>query len=284
MKAITPQWFSTAFLGSPGTHFDSLTFSDRRPKMSFKYVAWVDVMGASHLMERAPDAAARSIGRLHEAAFRSLERKTAGKVDIDVFQLSDGMYLVSDNFDGIVETLNRMFRSYAHSFASASINGRWLPLRAAIAYGRVSDSSGILDRSVKSLGPGGCKRFRKLFPFVIHGTALSDAYKAEGFAPPFGIVLHESVRKFGTTSGGAPTTWELEKWWLVDKTEEGRKRGAEFAKSFGSLVRAYFDWAERNPYDSGLSAEKAASYKKRIDACFGLDACSDVPGAVYENV
>ena len=272
MKAITPQWFSTAFLGSPGTHFDSLTFSDRRPKMSFKYVAWVDVMGASHLMERAPDAAARSIGRLHEAAFRSLERKTAGKSDIDVFQLSDGMYLVSDSFDGIVEVVNRIFRSYAHSFASAPINGRWVPLRAAIAYGRVSDSSGILDCSKKALGAGRCKKFRKLFPFVIYGTALSDAYKAEESAPPFGIVLHESVQKFGKTNRDAPTTWHLEKWWLVDNTKEGRKRGADFAKSFGSLVRAYFDWAEKNLYDSGLEAEKTASYKKLVNACFGLDA------------
>ena len=275
------QLFTTAFgeAQSQEKCWDSLDFKDRKPKMVLRYVGWVDVMGASHMMRRSLDAASKSIGCLHEAVVKAcLAQKSASEVLLH--PLADGVYIVAAGYHIVAEILARAFRSYAMNYLQMESESRFSPIRAAIAYGRV----GVQPEYVKKLEAVIAKdqtalEWTRYFSNVIHGYAFAAAHDAEHNAPPFGIYHDDSLRDFGKTKDETFTTWPLEKWWC--KGHKASKNQQAFATAFGMRLLNHFKWVESHPYDSGLSGEdaakKVAAYKKQIEEYFGLCDQPTVP-------
>ena len=136
------QLFTKAFGDekSPDQSWDLLKFSDRDPEMEFRYVGWVDVMGASHMMQRSHDAASKSIGRLHEAVLKAF--CALGSNDsVSLHPLANGVYVVADSYKDVADIFDRVFRSYAQTYLKMKSDSRFCPIRAAIAYGRVVDQT-----------------------------------------------------------------------------------------------------------------------------------------------
>ena len=258
--------------GNSDSTWDKLVFTDPDPTMVFRYVGWVDVMGASHLMRRSPDAASKNIGCLHEAVLKACLAGNYGR-KATLHPLADGVYVVACTYHVVADILKRVFRSYAQTYLEMNSNTRFSPIRAAIAYGRVVKQ----NTYAKKLG-GAFSDFGRTpigiryFANVIHGRAFAAAHDAERKAPPFGIFHDESIQDFGGTQKGTSTTWPLEKWWCDGHAPS--KTQQAFATAFGRRLLDHFDWIESHPFDSGMSGDEAvkkiAVYKKQIKEYFGL--------------
>lgn len=273
--------FDTAFAvaGKNKSLWDNLSFTDSKPKMDFRYVGWVDVMGASHMMQRSLDAASKNVGCLHEAVLKARSSlRVKGKAELH--PMSDGVYVVAKDYTTVCSILVRVFRSYARTCLRIKSDTRLCPIRAAITFGRVVDHNVYLGKMIEHLVGWEKSSFLKSYCFsVLHGEAYASAHKAEGNAPPFGIFNDESVRKFGKFGKKRPVTWPLEKWWCEGNTDNAMQQA--FATAFGQNLLNHFDWVESHPFDSGMSGDesvkKIASYKKQIKEYFGLCNESDVP-------
>ena len=252
--------------------WDALSFTDSKPEMVFRYVGWVDVMGASHMMRRSIDAASKNIGRLHEAVLRA-KKSAANADDVRLHPLTDGVYIVSEQYKPVSDILGRVFRSYAHTCLSMKSDSRFCPIRAAIAYGRVVDEAAYLQKLLGKLPAKSKTAAHKAYLVnVIHGKAYAAANEAEHSAPPFGIYHDASLRDFGTTESDNPLTWPLEKWWCFGRSATEAQQ--TFAKAFGQRLLDHFDWVKSHPIDSEMPADesdkKLETYKRQIKEYFGL--------------
>ena len=240
--------------------------------MVFRYVGWVDVMGASHMMRRSIDAASKNIGRLHEAVLRAT-KAVAKESDVRLHPLTDGVYIVADSYKAVSDILGRVFRSYAHTYLSMKADSRFCPIRAAIAYGRVVDETKYLQKLLEKLPTRFHTAATKAYLLnVIHGKAYATANAAEHSAPPFGIYHDESLRDFGSTESDNPLTWPLKKWWCLGHTATEEQQ--TFAQAFGQRLLDHFEWMKSHPIDSEMStddeAKKVETYKRQIKEYFGI--------------
>ncbi len=266
--------FDAAFGAADNTikTWDFLSFTDAKPKMDFRYVGWVDVMGASHMMQRSLDAASKNIGSLHEAVLKARSSlRMKGKTELH--PMSDGVYVVAKDYTTVCSILVRVFRSYARICLKLRSDTRLCPIRAAIAYGRVVNHNAFLAKMLKHVDEQKMQEYLASYCFsVLHGPAYVAAHEAERKAPPFGIYHSESLREFGKTGKRTPITWPFAKWWC-----SGQKATVEqqaFATAFGQSLLNHFDWVESHPFESGMSGDEAvkkiAVYKNQIKEYFGL--------------
>lgn len=249
------------------------TFAETEIELDLRFVGWIDLMGASSMMLRSPEAAYRSIGCLHEAMLRSVATLPE-KIDVTLHPLADGVYVVAKEFHVVATILSRAFRSYAHRYLSLSSESRSCPLRAAIAYGRVSDMASTrkaLEALIKTIPS---KRLSEHYlDNLVQGTAFSHAYGAERKAPPFGVYHDESLRHFGKTESGLFVTWPFLKWWF--NGQKPTEKQHMFARRFGKCVLEHFDWIERHPVEAGMSGEdlanNLASYRRLVEEYFDIE-------------
>lgn len=253
--------------------WDELSITEARFGSKRKYVGWVDLMGASTLMLRSPDAASRSIGSLHESVLRAVAA-LPDKRQPELHPISDGVYVVSDKYNIVATVLGRAFRSYALKYLKLDSEARSCPIRAAIAYGRTMEYPAVCSQFEAAFQKGGRISIPKEYVAnVVQGTAFSAAHEAERKAPPFGIFHDESLRNFGQTGdNGQFITWPFLKWWCEDR--EASKQALRFAECFGRVVLAHFNWIERHPVESGMDgdriSEKIERYRKLIREYFGV--------------
>ena len=273
--------FDAAFsaVGKNKSLWDNLSFTDAKPKMEFRYVGWIDVMGASHMMQRSLAAASKNVGCLHEAVLKarsSLQLKHRP----ELHPMADGVYVVGKDYTTVCSVLVRAFRSYARICLKIRSDTRLCPIRAAIAYGRVVNHNAVLEKILEKVGEHERQSFLTSYCFsVLHGSAYVAAHEGERKAPPFGIVHHETVLEFGKTEKKEPVTWPLKKWWFDGHAANAIQQA--FAMAFGQSLLNHFDWVESHPFDSGMSGDEAvkkiAVYKKQIKEYFGLCNESVVP-------
>lgn len=264
--------------------WDALRFTDPHPKMVFTHVAWIDLMGATHLMMRDPDAASRNIVRLHEAVFRAL-KNTDNKV-ADGFQFypfADGVYIVHAHFKELKRVVCRVFRSYAKAWIDGGSLRKWPPIRASISFGRIATSDGLEERIKIAFKDDSESFLKSISTGLVVGAAFGEAHATESSAPPFGIRLSQSLVSFGKIpkklhdgkNEETMVTWPLVRWWAATGKKEIKEARAEFARRFGERVLSYFDWAKGHPIDSGMENEKDSakieSWKTTIREYFETD-------------
>ena len=272
VKILFCEAFGKAESPKEGMSWDKLVFTDRIPKMQFRYVGWVDLMGASHMMRRSIDSASKSIGRLHEAVLKACFALKVSK-NVTLHPLADGVYVDADNYEDVADIFAHVFRSYAQTFIEMSSESRFCPIRAAIAYGKVVDQNVYVRKlAEKTSGKMRTRFLAQYFSNVLHGRAYAAAHDAESKAPPFGIFQDESLREFGMTKKGKYITWPLEKWWCSGRSATEQQKS--FAESFGQCLIDHFNWVLEHPIDSGMddknAIEKIDGYKRSIREYFGL--------------
>ena len=270
--------FDRAFASSNIECFwDNLKFSEMKVEPVFRYVGWIDVMGASNLMLRSPEAVSRSIGCLHEAVLRATAALPE-RDSVELHPLADGVYVVAPEYHAVSTIISRVFRSYARKYLSWPSEARKCLIRSAIAFGRGVNTSLMRAKleSVFSNAPSECIPGHYLGN-IVHGTAFSLAHDAERKAPPFGVIHDNSLRLFGITkSGKTLVSWPFLRWWCEGQQATPTRRN--FARMFSKCVLDHFDWVEKHPIESGMHGDdiekKIQSYRRLAVEYF--DIISDV--------
>lgn len=230
------------------SEFTNLTLT---PKC--RYVGWLDIMGSTNTMTNALKTAACFVGRLHSIALECLKKQT----EVEIYSMTDGLYVVSEKFSRVRNFLVAMMRSCAYDFICEKKGfNRYIP-RAAIAYGKV-----ILSDQMKT----GMKNDfidNMYIQNVMLGVPFVKAYLTEHCAPPFGICIDESVRT--CVNPDQDVSWVLNRWWNAKNKME-----RNFAVSFGREVIEQFKWLKRNSRSTMYPIEKHCGYIDAVNEYFGI--------------
>jgi len=209
----------------------------------FRYVLWVDIMGSQGKMMRNVRTASIPLMKLHVAALNA-KKKTLGGVDL--FPVIDGIYVVSERFDSMGFFISDVFRSMAAEFLVLKQWERSV-IRGAIAFGPV-----ILGAECKGGAP--ILKESDYANSILLGMPLVQAFTAEKAAPPFGVIVHESVRAFGEMRTH-PVTVPLWRWW-------GRNlENTRIASALLPSLRDYFAWCRKNPVTSGYAPDRIDAHQ-----------------------
>ena len=236
-----PKYLYTAVTNVPGVR-------------EYRYVFWLDLMGARSAMKLSLPRAARSIMKIHVAALAAIKDYPS----VEINPVMDGVYGYAKDRASLEDCLKSILTALAQVFILERFASNRFMVRAGVSYGpllpgeTLAVGSDILTKNVGYLGG------------TAIGMAISHAYEAEGNAPPFGVYIHESARAFAPTGkDGAPYTTNL--WHWCDEDEDG-------ALLWGlrrTLVQ-HFDWVNRNPVGSQYDAAAAQRHKALADEYFEL--------------
>jgi hypothetical protein len=214
--------------------------------------------------------AARSVMRIHAAAL--LTRQAHG--DLDINPVMDGVYgFVKDR--KVLETcLKEILTALAQVFIHERVASSRFMVRAGIAYGPIIPGHALAE---------GSSILRDNIDFLrgtAIGMAISQAYEAESFAPPFGVYIHESARAFAPLDD-EPFRVNLWRWWDKDDALTWALR---------RTLANHFVWLSRNPVSALYEAQAMLKHKALADEYFKLheiprlkDACADAATASSDS-
>lgn len=211
----------------------------------YRYVIWIDIMGARGKLLRSVRTAAIPIMKLHVAALTAVEKNN--RTPLELFPMIDGIYVVSEEVTPVKFFFSDVFRSMAAEFLAIELWERSV-VRAAVAYGPV-----ILGRESKA----GAEILKKstYSDSMLIGMPLVQAFLSETNAPPFGIYVHESARAFAPPNS-KPFSQILWRWWLSD--DDAGKVAAALPKE----LNAYYDYCSDFPTTSGYALDRIESHRK----------------------
>ena len=224
---------------------------------SFKYVAWLDLMGASNIMSISLSIAANHIGKIHSAALRA---KQEGCGDAEIYPMVDGVYITSSNQDAILAFAKHIIRGLSVNFVLESDPFHCFMLRGAIAYGPIFEGHKMQlcnklleEENIYSQN-------------VIVGPSLANAYNAERFASPFGIWIHETARMFAP-EGERPITATHWHWWDSKLTQKDYDRS--LASTLRAHLGAYLQWCKNHSNHLLYKAERICAHCLLMEEYFG---------------
>lgn len=194
-----------------------------------RYVAWLDLMGAKHIMGKSLSNAANYVGKIHTCA---IEAAVAPKVE--VFPVIDGCYMLAEKREDLEDALREVMPRLAATFIHEEKMSRKFLVRGGIAAGRIVVGTHVAacnETLSKHPTYKGC---------LALGTAIGQAYSAEAKAPPFGFWVDITARAFREEKAHpfAVTYW---RWWAASGDEGKRRR-----KALGAALHDYFNWAKKN--------------------------------------
>jgi len=197
------------------------------PKPDLAYVCWLDVMGASSVMERSLSMAANFVCKLHHAVLESPHEY------VKLYPMVDGLYATCETQLSMKTFLTGAFTALAQIFVGeAAIHHRFIP-KAAVAYGPVLHGERIPVSSSRILAAH--EDYRKMLLF---GMPMIQAHNGEQYAPPFGILIHESARAF---AGPEEKPFSCVWWQWFD-------RDRDLAARLNKELKKYYEWCEKNPH------------------------------------
>jgi hypothetical protein len=178
-----------------------------------EYVGWIDIMGTSNAMRRSVKTAAVKVLKLHNIII-----DVRDDFDIEAFPMMDGIYVVSEDKDEIVDFFQSIFKGYAEYLVEQSVEDHFevfyaAIIRAAIAFGPLYHGSDTPDDASSSIANSD-----EYGDSIIIGVPMADAYTAEAEAPPFGIHIHQSARtRAPDDKEPIPQYWW--EWWDESESE-----------------------------------------------------------------
>lgn len=209
----------------------------------YKYVAWVDLLGASNVMSLSLYKASNFVGKIHDAALKAHIKYPA----VNLYPITDGFYIVSDDYQVLIDFTKRVFRSVAYEFDTEPEDHKKFVIRGAISYGPFIDSQQMTFQPDIQDNPANEIYLNN----VILGPSIALAYAAESKAPPFGILIDDTVIVFGSQSSGS----RLHKWWDLKNPKQNN-----WAKTFGQKVIDYFEWEMKHKSDCHYPIDKHEKY------------------------
>lgn len=232
------------------------------------YVAWIDLMGAGHLMSVSLEKPANALVRLHMA----VEHAIAKKSPIETLPINDGVFILSPHKSDIEEVVRSVMIDLSSIFISTPDPQNKVLLRGGIAFGPVYRGEAI----AAGLAAGKREKHKEALSRVAFGPAIIQAYRGEGAAPPYGIAVHESARSFAppATTPFLMTHWL---WWLTHPDLE-HPDGAPPLTVLkevlcGDLIK-HFAWLRSTLLLHGLPAEKLTQWEQMAQQYFRLRAPS----------
>lgn len=219
-------------------------------KAESRFVAWIDVMGSRHVMVNAMRNAACFVGVLHEAIMMAKQ----GFGMIGVHSMTDGAYVIGEQFNDVARFVTCVMRSCARYFAEQDSPQNRFLVRSAISYGKVFRPSdmekGFGDKKIDD----GKYKWN-----IMLGLPFVRAEQGEHLAPPFGIYIDESVRT-QTDS----VSWVLHRWWNPDRICERK-----FAACLGNMINEHLELMGKRPISMfAPKKEKLDCYRASVSEYF----------------
>lgn len=236
---------------------EKLSFTSAKlPPVSYFYVAWLDLMGAGHIMSTSLQKAANFLARLHmcvEIAIRDSD------CTIRTLPINDGIFIISEKKGPLISVLQHAMTLLAARFISTPRSHDRCLLKGGIAYGPVYEGRQLIEGV-------GSKRLRSQPEFlerVLFGSAIIQAYKSEAEAPPYGIAVHESARSF---SPADEPPFNLTHWFWWQEHAEARKVNGlpslvDLRDVLGIELERQFDWMTSTLLLHGVKQDKIDQWR-----------------------
>lgn len=212
------------------------------PRMQPAYVAWLDVMGVRAIMGRSLPATANFVFKLHIAALEGRDG-----IEITLYPVMDGMYVVSSTRRGLVTFLQRVFVRLARMFVHEERPEHQFIVKSAIAFGPVIQGADIPRAASESLDEAGAYKGALLL-----GMPMVQAVQGEPKAPPFGIFVDVSARAFAPARE-RPFNQVWWHWWPNDNTE--------LRDSLSAALARYYEWASAHHSAIEYDPERIAVHR-----------------------
>jgi hypothetical protein len=220
------------------------------------YVAWLDLMGAGHMMSTSVHKTANFLVRLHMCV--ELARRKSGYT-VRTLPINDGIFIVSKKKGELMTIVQHAMTLLAARFiATPRAHDRCL-MKGGIAYGPVYEGSQLTSGMT-------LRKLRVKSEFLerlMFGPAIIQAYMSESAAPPYGIAIHESARSFSAT-GEPPFQMSHWLWWQEHK-EAKRAHGLPSLVDLKDVLCAelerQFNWMTSTLLLHGLTLEKINQWK-----------------------
>ncbi len=212
-------------------------------KPSNKYVCWIDTMGTQNTMSESLAKASNYIIKLHSCLIQAAD----GLETIMIYPVMDGAYITCSNKKDITGVLKKAFAFLASIFLQERDNGKRFVVRASLAFGDIIDGN-MITEDVTNHIPTEYKQK------ILLGMPIVQAYKSEKNAPPFGIFIHESARKFDEEHKIQGRTF---KWW-----------NKEISQNLCEALCDYFEWCRYNSLLLDMEEKKIDNYIKLAKSYF----------------
>lgn len=219
------------------------TIDASKLKPSNKYVCWIDTMGTQNIMSESLAKASNYILKLHSCLFQAASELEA----IMIYPVMDGAYITCANKKVLTVVLKKAFSSLANIFLQEKDNGKRFVVRASLAFGDIIDGNMITEDVTEHI-PTDYKQN------ILLGMPIVQAYKSEKNAPPFGIFIHESARKFDDEHKIQGRTF---KWW-----------NQKYSQELCGAICEYFEWCRYNSLLLEMDEKKIDNYIKLAKSYF----------------
>jgi hypothetical protein len=211
----------------------------------YRYVLWIDIMGAGPKISRNVRTASIPLMKLHVAALTAA-KLSKGK-PIEIFPIIDGLYATSEDSRPLMFFMSHVLRSMAAEFLTLDNHERSI-VRGAVSYGPVifgresTEGADILKETTY------CNS-------ILLGMPLVQAYAAERLAPPFGVYVHESARAFAP-GDGQPMTTVFWRWWRTDKGAQ------QVVLALPKAIDEYFNWCRKHSAELEYPVDRADAHHR----------------------
>lgn len=223
------------------------------------YVAWIDLMGAGHMMSVSMEKSANSLVRLHMAVDQAV---SAASEAVEVLPINDGVFIIAPSQTTVKRLVRAVMTDLACLFISTPDAQNKFLVRGAIAYGPVYRGDAI----AAGLSLAKRQRHEKTLSRVAFGPAIIQAYQAEASAPPYGISVHESARSFAP-EGAKPFRMTHWLWWTVHEgmpQPDGVAPLSDIKEALGADLLEHMEWIRSTLLFHGLKLEKVRDWEQAI--------------------
>jgi hypothetical protein len=241
--------------------------SENLPVAENAYVAWLDLMGAGHMMSTSVHKTANFLVRLHMSV--EIARRESGYI-VDTLPINDGIFIVGKKKGELMTIVQHTMGLLAARFiATPRPHDRCL-MKGGIAYGPVYRGKDLVGGIEK-------KKMREQSEYldrVLFGPPVIEAYRSESSAPPYGIAVDASARAF---SAPGERRFQMTHWLWWQKHSE-----ALTAKGFGTLpalkdclwvdLQSHFAWIKSTLILHGLSKDKVEQWQSQAKQYFAAGA------------
>jgi hypothetical protein len=218
----------------------------------YRYVFWLDLMGARNAMKLSLPRAARSVMKIHSAAL--LARQLHPGLEIN--PVMDGVYGYVTTRKLLQSCLAEILKDLANVFVQEKTPSNRFMVRAGVSFGPLVPGVSLAE------GAPILQTNREYLRGTAIGMAISHAYEAEGCAPPFGVYIHESARAFAPALPDA-YAYSANLWPWFDEDD------ALWWATRRTLLK-HFDWLSKNPVGAQYESEALKKHKALAAEYFRL--------------
>lgn len=239
------------------------------PEVRGEYIAWCDGMGTGRTLSRSLYQAANSVFKLH-SAFSIAQSMSEG---VRCYAVMDGVYVTCASREGMCKVLRLAFCELGREFINKPGIKHMHMIRAGLAFGPVIHGMDVEERAFHGRYHGYTitrdmfknSQLSRIRHHILLSPAMVLAYRAEKFAPPFGIYVDNTAKCYQQLVNPADTGFEssLSQWWAGDP---GAK---QIARDLYKQIKFYLDKCETHSVGSEYPRERIRTHRELAEEYFG---------------